>query len=378
MNERTNFSRNNNLAIVCFSSALGGLELSAIRLAREFNSRGANCILIVPPATPLAEQAAKYNLQAEYLRPALKYGDLLASWKLAGILSSYEIDIALIMQSRDINIVAAAKFACPSIRLVYYQQMQSRANKRDAIHSWMYSKLSLWISLTNQMKEDVLRYTRVTEEMIRVIPLGRDTGVFNPHLYDQRAVRAQFGLPIGRPIVATMGRLDPQKGQEQFLRSLPLVSQHFPDVLFVIAGDETKGEEGYRQQLIDLGGDLGVLDLVRFLPFTENVPAFMAAIDVFVLPSFSETFGLVLIEAMAMEKSVVATSAGGVPEIVEDGQEGLLIPPRDERALAEAILLLLKDHRLRVTLSHRARTHVIRRFEFKRCVDQLILSLDSL
>jgi glycogen synthase len=81
---------------------------------------------------------------------------------------------------------------------------------------------------------------------------------------------------------------------------------------------------------------------------------------------------------MAMEKPVVATSAGGVPEIVEHGEDGLLVPPRDEKALAEAIVLLLKDRSLRATLSHSARSHIVQRFELTRCVDQLVLSLDSL
>jgi glycosyltransferase involved in cell wall biosynthesis len=87
---------------------------------------------------------------------------------------------------------------------------------------------------------------------------------------------------------------------------------------------------------------------------------------------------LVLIEAMAMEKPVVATSTGGVPEIVEDGRDGLLVPPKDEKALAEAIMLLLEDASLRTTLSRRARRDAMRRFDASRCVDELVLSLDSL
>jgi glycosyltransferase involved in cell wall biosynthesis len=87
---------------------------------------------------------------------------------------------------------------------------------------------------------------------------------------------------------------------------------------------------------------------------------------------------LVLIEAMAMQKPVVATSAGGVPEIVENGWDGILVPPRDEKALATAITLLLKNTTLRVSLSRHAREGAQKRFDASRCVDQLVLSLDSL
>jgi len=372
------FSRHHNLALICFSSSFGGLELSTIRLAEVFKSRCANVFLIVPENTPLAEEAKRYGIQVEFLNPRLKYGDLLASWELAHLLRSQNTQIAVLMQSKDINLVAAAKVIYPTLKVVFYQQMQSHIDKRDAVHTWMYSKLSLWISLTRQMKREVLEHTRVPEHIIKVVPLGRDTRIFDPGRYDSALAKKALKLPLDRPIIAMLGRLDPLKGQEEFLRSVCAVKERRPDALFIIAGDETKGEGGYRSVLLDLARDLGILDQVRFLPFTEEVPEFLAAIDIFVLPSHSETFGLVLIEAMAMEKPVIATSAGGVPEIVENGYDGILVPPRDEKALAEAVLLLLNDAALRLTLSHNAREDVVLRFDSSRCIDQLMHSLDEL
>jgi D-inositol-3-phosphate glycosyltransferase len=378
MDERMNFSKNHNIALICFSSSFGGLELTTLQLAREFNNRMADCTLIIPPKTPLAREAAKYDLRVDYLKPRMKYGDLLASRLLAHLLKYHDTEIAVVMQSRDISIVAASKLMYSPPKLVFYQQMQSKIDKRDVLHTWMYSKLSLWISLTKRMKQEVLDHTRVPEERITVVPLGRDTHVFDPGLYNQRRARRKYNLPLERPIVGVLGRLDPQKGQEEFLRSLPLVLERQRDVYYVIAGDETRGEEGYRKHLINVSNELGIADSVRILPFTENVPEFMAALDVFAMPSYSETFGLVLIEAMAMEKPVVATSTGGVPEIVKDHQDGLLIPPRDERALADAVLLLLQDSALRISLSKHARLDALEHFEASHCVDQLVVSLDSL
>jgi len=372
------FFRNRKLAIVCFSTAFGGLELSTLRLAQELSARDATTVLVVPPETPLALEAVRRGLKVAFLKPRMKYGDLFASWELARILSAHAVEIAIVMQSKDINVVVAAKLANPSVKIVYYQQMQSTIDKRDAIHTWMYSKLSLWISLTNRMKMEVLEHTRVPEHMVKVVPLGRDTALFDPRRYDQSLVRSRLGLPLDRTIVAMLGRLDPQKGQEEFLRSISHVSNRHPGVLYLIAGDETRGEQGYRQYLGQLVEQLGLGESVRFLPFTDDVPEFMAAIDLFVLPSYSETYGLVLIEAMAMEKPVVATSAGGVPEIVENGRDGLLIPPRDEKSLADAINLLLDDPSLRTSLSRRARQEVLHRFDSNRCVDQLVYSLDAL
>jgi D-inositol-3-phosphate glycosyltransferase len=372
------FSKHNAVAIVCISNSLGGLELTAIQLAREFNLRGADCMLVVPSDAPLARVSAQSGLRTEFLNPRLRYADLLASIRLAKILTAHSIEIVVVMQSRDVGVVAGAQLLYRAAKVVFYQQMQSKVNKRDAVHSWLYSRLSLWISLTERMKQEVLEYTRVPESIIRVVPLGRDAHLFDPKLFNQHEARQRYGLPLQSRIVGVLGRLDRQKGQEEFLRSMPLVLKHCADVFYVIGGEETRGENGFRKHLVDVCNELGIESRVRFLPYIDNVPEFMAALDVFVMPSYSETFGLVLIEAMCMEKPIIATRSGGVPEIIDDGFDGLLVPPRDERALAKAIVRILKDAFLRDLLSKRAREEALKRFDTRHCVDQLVLSLDSL
>lgn len=372
------FSKNRNLAFICFSPSFGGLELSTIRLAEDLNNRGAETLLVVQGNTPMAEEALRRRIQCEVLNPRFKFGDLLASRRLARIMRSRGTQVAVLMQSKDINLAAVAKLLSPGFKIVFYQQMQSRINKRDAVHTWMYSKLSLWITLTQQMKKEVIEHTRVPERLISVVPLGRDTRAFDPEQFDASSAKKERGLPLDRPILTMIGRLDPLKGQEEFLRSIPAVHEQRPEALFVIAGDETKGETGYRRALDDLAAKLGIREHVLFLPFTEKVPELLAATDIFVMPSHSETYGLVLIEAMAMGKSVVATNAGGVPEIVRDGHNGILVPPRDEHALAGALLRLLNDSSLRQRLSRNAREDAMLRFDSTRCIDQLVAALDAL
>ena len=192
MKDVRHFSRIQNLAIVCFSSSNGGLELTAIQLAIGFKKRSAECTLIVPAASPMASQAEKLGLDVVCFSPRIKYGDFLTSMRLARLMKSRKIDVVIVMQSKDINVVAASKLFHPRTKLVFYQQMQSRVNKRDVLHTWMYSKLSLWISLTNRMKQEVLESTKMPEGLIRVVPLGRDTRVFDPRLYSQRRARKRY------------------------------------------------------------------------------------------------------------------------------------------------------------------------------------------
>jgi glycosyltransferase involved in cell wall biosynthesis len=378
MNDEITFSKNCNIAFVCFSSSFGGLELSILKLASEFNKRMADCLIIVPPDTSLAQFARQYDLKVELIKTKLKYGDVAASIHLARILRSHRIDVVVMMQSKDMSIITVAHLLYPYTKLVFYQEMQFGINKRDIFHTWMYSHLSLWITLTKKMKQEVIEHTRMPQERISVIPLGTDIHRFDPSLYDQKTTRQRFDIPQSKRVVGMLGRLDPQKGQEEFIRTFPILLKHQTNLRFVIAGDETEGQQGFKKNLRDLSIELGVSDEVQFIPFTDAVPEFMSAIDIFVLPSHAETFGFVLVEALAMGKVIVATNSGGVPEIITDSSTGLLIPPQNVPALAEAIFELLKDQRLRSSFSLEARADALKRFDVARCVDQLVLSLDSL
>jgi D-inositol-3-phosphate glycosyltransferase len=372
------FSKTRRIAFVCFSSSYGGLELSMIKLAIELNKRNAECLVIVPPNTLLAHHAVQNKLNVVFLKTVLKYGDLVASFRLARILHSYQTDLVVMMQSKDMSILTIAHMFHPRVKLVFYQEMQSGINKRDLLHAWMHSHLSLWITLTNKMREEVLENTHMPRERITVNPMGTDIVRFNPDLYDRARTREQFGIPQSKLVIGMLGRLDPQKGQEEFLRTIPILVRQHNNLFFIIAGDETQGLRGYKKELKDLSVELGITDCVHFLPFTEAVPEFMTAIDLFVLPSHTETFGFVLVEALAMGKAIVATQSGGVPEIITNGSTGLLVRPQDVQALAEALDTLIKNPETRSFFSLNARAEAVRRFDTVRCVDQLITSLDGL
>ena len=120
---------------------------------------------------------------------------------------------------------------------------------------------------------------------------------------------------------------------------------------------------GYSEYLLKLGRTLDIERYVKYLPFTEDVPRLMAALDVFILPSFSETFGLVVIEAMAMQLPIIATNAGGLPEIITNKTE-ILIKPHDATAVAWAIHRVLSDSNLRSSLGHLAREKALKTISF--------------
>ncbi|MGA7160200.1 MAG: glycosyltransferase family 4 protein [Bacteroidota bacterium] len=366
------------IALVCFSNSLGGLELSTLRLANAMKSRGAETMVIVPPTSPLQRRAQELGLGLATLAPRWKYGDIPTALRLAKLLKENRIAKVVLMQSQDIHLASLAAYYSPGVKLIFYQQMDSRHNKRDFWHTWIFSKLSLWITLTHGMKNNVLFSTRMPEAKVKVVPLGTDLYRFDPRNYNTLETRTFFGLPHEKKIIGVLGRLDPGKGQEVLIRAIPEVVKRHPDILFLIAGEETTGEPGYKAYLEKLCRAITVDKYVRFLPFTDDVPRLMAALDVFILPSFSETFGLVLIEAMAMEKPVIATNAGGPPEIIVDGKTGLLVEPRNVEAISSAIEKILGDDVLRATLANSAREEALRRFSMESCVDELLEMLATI
>ena len=369
---------NKKIAIVCFSNSLGGLELSALRLAEAMTKRGTSVLLIAPPSSPIAERASKTNLSVAALASRWKYGDFSTLRTLVRVLKAHQIEIVLLMQSKDIHLTAVASIFVPALKLVYYQQMNSRHNKRDILHTWVYSKLALWFTLTRNMRSDVLASTRVPGEKVKVVALGADLHLFNPSLIKKSDAQMYFGLPQDKNIVGVLGRLDKVKGQHIVLQAIPDVVKQHPNTFFLIAGDETAGEHGYRDYLLELSRSLKIKRYLKFIPFIEDVPRFMAALDLFVLPSFSETFGLVLVEAMAMERPIIATNSGGVPEIITNEKTGLLIQPQDVNEMIGAICRVLSDKSLRSSLGHSARKEALKQYDFDRCVDSLLGSFAML
>jgi glycosyltransferase involved in cell wall biosynthesis len=188
-----------------------------------------------------------------------------------------------------------------------------------------------------------------------------DPARWNPDL-DPRIGRDSLGISPGTPIVVSVARLFSWKGHAELVRAFALAQAGVPDARLVIVGADYPEGSGTTETLKSLARDLGVLDKVIFTGQRRDVPALLAASDVFALPSFEEPFGLVFAEAMAMRKPVVALSNGGTLEVVEHGKCGLLSAPNDIRALADNLVTLLRDPALRRQYGEHGRARVLERF----------------
>ena len=190
-------------------------------------------------------------------------------------------------------------------------------------------------------------------------------------------LRRELGLPPAAPLIVMLSRLNPQKGVEHFLEAAARVHQLYPEAYFLLVGDAyvyrgdtIERDAAYQRELERRASRLGLGDRAVFTGFRADVPELLAETAVSVLPSFSEGLSNTLLESMAAGVPVVATRVGGNPEVVEHGRGGILVPPRDSRALAEAICALLKDRGLAEALGEGGRRRVADRFSLDRMAQE--------
>jgi len=214
---------------------------------------------------------------------------------------------------------------------------------------------------------------KVVEEGRTTAPRSKIYNGVDLERYDHQeaccTLREEYGMEPGSPIVGVVGRLELEKGHPTLLEAWPLVLQDVPSAYLMVVGEGSRLEA-----LREIARVQGVERHVVFTGRRDDIPAVTAAFDVAVLPSYREAQGLTILEAMALSRPVVASNVGGIPEMIDDGVSGLLVPPHDPPALAAAIVRLLRDHQLADMLGRAGHDLVHDRF----CVQLMVDAVQDL
>jgi glycosyltransferase involved in cell wall biosynthesis len=200
-----------------------------------------------------------------------------------------------------------------------------------------------------------------------VIPNGVDLARFDLPVA-ACALRREFGIPGGAPLLGVVARLEPEKGHRYLVEAMPAILRGAPETWLVIVGEGSLDGE-LRSQTASLPGPAP--DQIVFTGRREEVAAVTAEIDVSVLPSLREAQGISILEAMARRKPVVASAVGGIPEVLTNGLDGLLVPPADPASLAEACIRLACSPDLRIRMGESGRATVEARFSLDAMVRQI-------
>ena len=222
------------------------------------------------------------------------------------------------------------------------------------------------IAVSRTTKDFMVRRRFLPAAKIRVVFNGAPLDEFKPESHDRAAaVRARHGIPATAPLLGTVGRLDAQKGNTHLIAALPAVLARHPEVHLLVVGE---GEllDAHRAQAYQLG----LSHRVVFAGFSSEIPLLQSAMDLQVFPSLFEGTPLTLFEAMSMARPIVSTWVDGLGEVLRHEETGLLVPPADPAALAEALCRLLDDPPLAARLAARAQAES-RRYDIRTTVEAL-------
>ncbi len=205
---------------------------------------------------------------------------------------------------------------------------------------------------------------------VTVIHNGVDLRRFDPAAFDRAALRATLGLAPDDRALGVVAQITPWKGQDDAIAALASVRRQHPCTRLLLIGEakfvsrNTRFDNlTFKARLAEKARELDVGDAVTFLGERDDIPALMHALDIVLVPSWEEPFGRSVIEGMAMGRAVLATSAGGPREIIDDGVTGLLAPPRDVAAWTSRIVRLLDDDDLRSSIGRAARASLPGHFD---------------
>lgn len=340
-----------NILELCVVPALGGLELYFHRCCIELGKTGHSVISVRLAGSRLEELARKDGIQTYSLRRGNRFFPFGNARRLAGLIAQHRIDLVHAHHKDDLPLVALAQAICARpFKLVFTRQMPLKHQKKDPYHRWLYARIDLMITITELLRNDALQKLPIPAERIRRLYYG----VASPPPLDADYIK-EF-LRISAPGDFNLGvfsRLEFQKGQHLVIEATRKLRQRNIPAKLYIAGDVMNAE--YKDSLVQQVESAGLQNDVHFTGFLSQPVKAMRAMDVLILPSRNEAFGLVLIEAMRCGVAVMGVRAGGVPEIIDHDQTGLLFEWDNTDQLADQLEQLFRDPDYRLRLAARGK-----------------------
>lgn len=358
-------------------ATLSGGEIALLNLIRHLDPEVVDSVVVLGEEGPLADRLRDYAevhilpLQAD-VQKARKDGLGAGSFNVKSLRGAmaYVYQLARFIRFNHIDIVhtnslkadVLGGFAAKLTRtpLIWHVRDRITADYLPSKVAMVFRQMSGWVPTA------VIANSHSTASTLSKIPSRRVHVVHDGTIVSEFALQSASST-INRhrdsPVVGLVGRISPWKGQDVFLRAARLVLLTYPKARFHIIGAALFDELDYEKSLHRLANDLDLCEALTFTGFRHDIHEAIAGLDILVHASTKpEPFGQVIIEGMAAAKPVVATNAGGVPEIVEDGVTGLLVPMNDPERMAEAISTLLSSPEASHAMGVRAQDHIAQHF----------------
>ena len=354
------------LLVVSHAVDIGGAERGIILKLRNIDRDMFEPSFACPCEGPVTHELEKLGINIYSGHPSKRLLDVrrrslgenrlaIALYPLAFLASVVRLALLIRREKFDLVVTDSAKANIYGTLAGWLARRPVVNQIHDIFEAPVFSDLNLWLVKTvashfasriisnSEASKRALVDLGVPRDKIHTVYYGIDMEIAR-NTRKAADVRMELGIDPDAPVAGMVGRLVDWKGPDYFIRAAAKVAETVTGARFLMVGDAVHGEKSYVDTLKSLCGELGMADRIVFTGFRDDVLDIVSAMDVMVHASvLPEPFGLVLIEAMAEGRPVVATKGGGVPEVVEDGVTGLLVPPRDVEAMAEAITTILGD-----------------------------------
>ncbi|MGQ4807327.1 D-inositol-3-phosphate glycosyltransferase [Candidatus Entotheonellaceae bacterium PAL068K] len=336
-----------------------GGEQQVVYLTGYLHDWGHQSLIVCQPHSALYQRASAAGVPTWPLRMRHE-GDVVAAWQLGAYLRRRQVDLLHMHTPHAHMLGLMASMMAPSVKQVVSRRVDF-APRRNRLSRWKYTRPGVTYLAVSEAVRQVLIAGGVAAHQVQTVYSGIDLERF------EAVPQAAPLFAAGTRVVGTVGHLAGHKGHRFLLDALPDVVRTEPQVGLVIAGSGA-----LRLTLETQAAALGLADRVRFTGFRQDILALMRGFEVFVFPSVLEGLGTAILDAMALGKPVVATRAGGIPEVVEDGVTGLLVPARDPEALARALCHVLQHPEQGRAFGEAGRKRVERHFTAARMAAQTL------
>ena len=373
---------------VLLDNGIGGPQIRVLSVAKELRKYGIETVMLSPKEEGDFAQRARNERFKIY--QIMLYGpkhfnslvSVLANFKwiltfpfsvftIAKIIKKEEIDI--VHTNGLINLQAPVAALLTRRKVVWY------------LSSSLFPKIvvSLIMPFVNVISDQIVIIAKRLKKYhfrnaknltkISIIYECVDVNKFNPidiTESNKDELKKEFNIEPHDQVVGCVGSINPTKGYEYFIQSANLIKKELDSVKFIIVGVRPNSQKHYYQKLRTLISSLELEHDIIFTGARDDVPQILSILDVFVLSSVSEGGPRVTLEAMAMEKPVVSTDVGAVSEQMVDGKSGIIVPPKNPKAMAEAVIYLLEHPEERIKIEEKARERVKKVFSLERCVEE--------
>lgn len=378
-----------NILYVSSSSSLqSGAELCMLKLAQHFNDGSYRSIIVTGKGEGQG-RASNSLVDTVKIRPYLTprphrpaslwrllgyvFSSTRAVLRLARLIREEDIDIVHVNELFDITGLIAGRLARVKtichVRVILEEPRWLRALL--VLIATLFSHRIICVS--QAVQEKMFPKGRSSRKTVVIYDGGPDLETFDPTLYDRSSVRREFDLDSAEFVVGFVSKFTPNKGQDQLIKAAKQLNEEgITDIRYLLVGGAVPGHQAYHQLVKQLVNEYGLDDKFVFTGVRGDVPRLISACDVMVhIPVHHDPFPGVVLEAMAMEKPIIATRSGGIPEEFEDGISGILIPRRDPDRLAEAILSLYRNKDKRRRMGKAAREYLTTHFSLEKHFGQI-------